>query len=47
MEAWRWAMIALTRPIDTLVVTFADPSSYVATALAKAAAHHADFVEWR
>ncbi len=47
LEAWRWAMIALTRPIDTLVVSFADPASSVATAFAKAAAHHADFVEWR
>ena len=47
LEAWRWAMIALTRPIDTLVVTFSDPGSAVAAAFAKAAAHHADFVEWR
>lgn len=47
LEAWRWAMIALTRPIDTLVVSFSDPRGAVAATFARAAEHHADFVEWR
>lgn len=46
-EAWRWAMIALTRPVDTLVISFTDPASPLSIALGKAAARHADFVETR
>lgn len=46
-EAWRWAMIALTRPIDTLVVSISDPGSPLGLALERAAARHSDFVEWR
>jgi hypothetical protein len=47
LEAWRWAMIALTRPIDTLVVSFHDPGSSVRRVFEDAARRHEDFVEWR
>jgi len=47
LEAWRWAMIALTRPIDTLVVSFHDKDSSVARIFQGAARRHRDFVEWR
>jgi hypothetical protein len=40
-------MIALTRPIDTLVVSFQDKGSVVARIFQDAARRHGDFVEWR
>lgn len=47
LEAWRWAMIAMTRPIDTLVLCVSDMASPLGRAVGRAAARHADFVEWR
>jgi hypothetical protein len=47
LAAWRWAMIALTRPIDTLVVSFEDTGSSVAKVFHAAARRHVDFVELR
>jgi len=44
--AWRWVMIALTRPIDTLVVTLRNPTSLLGRGLAVVARRHVDFVEW-
>src|SRR5262249_29584236 len=43
-RAWQWAMIPLTRPIDTLVITlrdFSHPASRLVLAVAEA---HKDFV---
>lgn len=44
--AWQWVMIALTRPIDTLVITLRDRSSEVARVLAEATASHGDLIRW-
>lgn len=44
--AWQWVMIALTRPIDTLIITLRDPGSEVAKAIKAAAGSHGDFVQW-
>ena len=44
-DAWRWALIALTRPIDTLVIHLADPSSKFACELLKVGEMYDDFVE--
>lgn len=44
--AWQWVMIALTRPIDTLVITLRDPTSEVARVLAEATAKHGDLASW-
>jgi len=43
---WQWVMIALTRPIDTLVITLRDPTSEVARVLAEATSKHGDLVRW-
>lgn len=43
--AWRWAMIALTRPIDTLVITYDDPASEVGKMLLQLAKAYPDWVE--
>jgi hypothetical protein len=43
--AWRWVMIALTRPIDTLVITVRDPQSEVAKVIEAVAKSHSDFVQ--
>lgn len=45
--AWRWCMIGLTRPIDTLVITIRDQDSEVGQLLTVAAGRHPDFVENR
>lgn len=45
-NAWRWVMIALTRPIDTLVITLRDPASEVSRAFEAVARSRGDFVEW-
>lgn len=45
--AWRWCMIGLTRPIDTLVITVRDPLNEVSVLLAQAAKRHDDFVDNR
>lgn len=44
--AWQWVMIALTRPIDTLVITLRDPESDVAKVLAEATGKHGDLIRW-
>ena len=43
--AWRWVMIALTRPIDTLVICLNDPGSRTGKLLASVARQHPDIVE--
>lgn len=43
--AWRWCMIPLTRPIDTLVITIRDKSSPLARALERVALDFPDVVE--
>ena len=45
--AWRWCMIPLTRPIDTLVIALADDESPLAEVVLKAGQEHEDFVEIR
>lgn len=45
LAAWRWAMISLTRPIDTLVITLRDLASGPAQLLLDVAASHRDFVQ--
>ena len=44
-EAWRWGLIALTRPIDTLVVQLADPSGRFGSQVFGVARKFPDFVE--
>ncbi|MDW3116931.1 MAG: AAA family ATPase [Roseovarius pacificus] len=44
-EAWRWGLIALTRPIDTLVVQLADPSGRFGSQVLGVARNFPDFVE--
>jgi hypothetical protein len=43
-RAWRWAMIPLTRPIDTIVIAFRDRESSAAKVLLTVAARYPDFV---
>lgn len=44
-EAWRWGLIALTRPIDTLVVQLDDPSGRFGSQVLGVARKFPDFVE--
>lgn len=44
--AWRWCLIPMTRPIDTLVITLSDPASIVAEALRDVSKDLPDIVEW-
>jgi len=44
--AWRWAMISLTRPIDTLVISLGDKDSPAASLLKHVASVYEDFVEF-
>ncbi len=44
-EAWRWGLIALTRPIDTLVVQLDDPSGRFGSQVLGVARNFPDFVE--
>lgn len=41
--AWRWTMIALTRPIDTLVITLRDPHSVPGKVITSVVRRHGDF----
>jgi hypothetical protein len=43
--AWTWCMMALTRPIDTLVITLRDRGSEVSQVLYRIADAHPDLVE--
>lgn len=43
--AWRWVMMTLTRPIDTLVITVRNPDTELARVLLSAARELKDFVE--
>lgn len=43
---YNWAMIPLTRAIDTLVLTIQDPASEIAGFLREIAEEHPDFVCW-
>ncbi|MCV0381740.1 DNA/RNA helicase [Nitratireductor sp.] len=45
--AWRWCMIPITRPIDTLVIALRDPESRVARALREVARKMPDTVEFQ
>jgi hypothetical protein len=45
--AWRWCMIPLTRPIDTLVIGLRDEASPLGRVVLAAAKEHGDFVEVR
>lgn len=44
-EAWRWGMIALTRPIDTLVIQLSNPTSKYGRQILDVAQSFGDFVE--
>jgi hypothetical protein len=44
-EAWRWGMIALTRPIDTLVIQLRNPESKYGRQILYVAQSFGDFVE--
>lgn len=46
-QAWRWAFIALTRPIDTLVITLANLDNPLAKGLLRVARDFPDIVENR
>jgi len=46
-QAWRWTFIALTRPIDTLVITISDLDNPLSKALLKVARDFPDIVENR
>ena len=43
--AWTWCMMALTRPIDTLVITLMDDDSEVSQLLKRVAVANPDIVE--
>jgi len=45
LAAWRWSMIALTRPIDTLVICLSSKTGPVAEIILDAARRNPDFVE--
>lgn len=44
-EAWRWTLIPLTRPIDTLVISLADPGTTLAKHVKGALANRPDLAE--
>lgn len=46
-SAWRWCLIAMTRPIDTLVITLSDPDSVSGKLLREVSRDLPDIVEWR
>ena len=43
---YNWAMIPLTRAIDTLVITIKKPGSQTGRLLYQIASEHEDFVNW-
>lgn len=43
---YNWAMIPITRAIDTLVITIKDPNSETAMLLKEISEEHPDFVSW-
>lgn len=43
---YNWAMIPLTRAIDTLIITIKDPTSETARLLKKLSEEHSDFISW-
>lgn len=47
MAAWRWCMIALTRPMDTLVITLSKEASPASEIILQAARENPDFVDIR
>jgi hypothetical protein len=47
LYAWQWVFIALTRPIDTLVVTLDDLGSPVSRAIEEVARSLPDIIDWR
>jgi hypothetical protein len=44
--AWRWCLIPITRPIDTLVITISDPNGHTAKVLREVSGDIPDIVEW-
>ncbi len=44
-EAWRWGLIALTRPIDTLVIQISDPESPFGVQVLEVVRKFPDFVD--
>ena len=46
VTAWRWSMIPITRPIDTLVVTLRSKESRVAKVLSSVARAMPDTIEF-
>ena len=44
-KAWQWAMIPITRPIDTIVITLNDESSPAGKLLLAVSSYLEDFVE--
>jgi hypothetical protein len=44
-EAWRWGLIALTRPIDTLVIQLSNPNERFGRQVLEAARKFPDFVD--
>lgn len=46
LAAWRWGMISLTRPIDTLLISLRDVNSKPAKLLLEVAETHRDFVQF-
>lgn len=47
VAAWRWCLIPMTRPIDTLVITLSDPKSVVTAVLREVSKDLPDIIEWR
>ena len=45
--AWRWCLMAMTRPIDTMVITLSDPQSVPGKLLREVSRDLPDIVEWR
>ena len=43
---YNWAMIPLTRAIDTIIITIKDPTSETARLLKKLSEEHSDFINW-
>ena len=44
-QAWRWAMIPLSRSIDTTIINLTDPNNYASQLLLNVAGNLPDFVE--
>ena len=45
-EAFRWVLIALTRPIDSTVITIRDKNSELGKVLQEIHERHSSFIRW-